>query len=249
MCIHRLNNICEDPTQPTIKARKPTLTVHYENKGFDLIRAFQIFKTNKSQNYNKPSDVDNNRLHPSIRYNYTQPFGVKLFNFKETTTNTAKMHRSTWKSLCKCSKYPDYVDETHNHVVTGDTSIISNIKLRNIINKGPKFRLPKQPDWDAVQSNYINGIQRYIKTQLSHQLHNKTYWLEIQHQWINNLIHEINNHKDKEHITDDYSQYALTFIEQSAIKELRNSFVISTVDKANQNYSFTCKYFYLNNNT
>lgn len=48
------------------------------------------------------------------------------------------------RDKCVCNKTPfnAYSDETHKHVVSGDTNIISNNKVRNLLNKGTKYRNP-----------------------------------------------------------------------------------------------------------
>ena len=63
--------------------------------------------------------------------------------------------------LCACAPRVKY--ESCGHVVTGDLSIIKDIKLRNLISKGPAYREQNSIDWRMNLKNLkllFQGMQR-----------------------------------------------------------------------------------------
>ena len=242
MCIHRLN-IKQTNVEPKPKITKHSMNIDYDNKHFDHIQYFKIFKINNIIKY-KPHDVSKESLLPSIRYNYTTPFGLKVFNFKEAATVLLDNNHDDTKELCKCHHYKQFIDTKHKHVVNGSIDIVSNLNLKQILQQGPKFRLPKQPNIKILRYNPFDGIRTYIKRQIDKQLHNKSFWLEVQNIWTKNANNEINAITNN--INNTYrSKFNFADSENKALEKLKSDFVISTVDKAGQNYSFICKHFYL----
>ena len=58
-------------------------------------------------------------------------------------------------------KYGKY--ESCGHVVTGDLSIIKDVKLRNLISKGPAYREQNNIDWRVNLKNCKAAVSRYGK--------------------------------------------------------------------------------------
>ena len=55
-----------------------------------------------------------------------------------------------------------YVDKYHGHIVTDDLRIISDIKLRQIFCKGPKFKESECTDFEKYQTSFVEGIDDCI---------------------------------------------------------------------------------------
>ena len=58
------------------------------------------------------------------------------------------MENGTEGMQCNCSS-SEYKYDLCGHVLTGDLSIIRDVKLRNLIRKGPVFREQNNIDWEV----------------------------------------------------------------------------------------------------
>ena len=54
--------------------------------------------------------------------------------------------------LCKESKF---CYEPHGHVITGDLRVIGNVRLRELIAKGPKYREPNRMSLKATETMFF----------------------------------------------------------------------------------------------
>ena len=54
------------------------------------------------------------------------------------------------------------IDGHHGHIVTGELKIKKNIKLRNLISKGPKYREPVKVDFDCARACIEDSMDDFI---------------------------------------------------------------------------------------
>ena len=78
-------------------------------------------------------------------YTYTRTIAGKIFNNRKVV-NELNMDCGTAGMVCSCNS-SRYKYESCGHVVTGDLSIIKDVKLRNLISKGPAYREQNSIDW------------------------------------------------------------------------------------------------------
>ena len=65
---------------------------------------------------------------------------------------------------CFCHLYPDFINSSVGHVVTGNVSILKNKKLRNIFKKGYKFIVHiYNKNKYCILQNFKQDISSYIK--------------------------------------------------------------------------------------
>ena len=57
----------------------------------------------------------------------------------------------------------NYIYEPCGYVITGDLSIISDVKLRNLIRKGPAYREQNNIDWKVNLRNCKEAVSGYVK--------------------------------------------------------------------------------------
>ena len=79
------------------------------------------------------------KVPPIMSYEYIRTVASKLFNFASTLSN---LNVSNWLSdpqTCQC-KESKFCYEPHAHVITGDLWLIDNAKLKELVDKGPKYR-------------------------------------------------------------------------------------------------------------
>ena len=72
------------------------------------------------------------------------------------------MNCGTAGMVCSCNS-SRYKYESCGHVVTGDLSIIKDIKLRNLIGRGPAYREQNNIDWRVNLKNCKAAVSRYAK--------------------------------------------------------------------------------------
>ena len=94
---------------------------------------------------------------PTIFYKYDRPLGSALYNYRQTCTETNIVKWLALKTPCNCSKSP-FMDKHHKHIITCDLSFIENKKLRFLLEKGPKYRLPKPINKEFTLNAIKNGI-------------------------------------------------------------------------------------------
>ena len=49
------------------------------------------------------------------------------------------------------------------HIVTGDLNIVRNVKLRDLLSKGPKYREPVSYSWHQNLSIIMDGCEEYAR--------------------------------------------------------------------------------------
>lgn len=247
ICTYRLGNRAQYDyymnTSINRKKNTPNIVVEYCNKGMDLIRQNNLFKIP----FNIDNLLDNNldNVKPTIRYTYNKPFGLSQFNYKQAAILEARLPDNNWKNLCICDQFPNIIDKTHKHIITGDMDIIHNSKLKTLFQYGPNFRIQPRIDMNDIEQSLRSGIVKYIKRQINKHEHLKTIWLEIQHAWSTNLDSEIK--RIKENVAQNNKQDTINHIANKAdVEFLKKYFVITRVDKASQNFGIICKRFYIN---
>ena len=53
---------------------------------------------------------------------------------------------------CVCSSKTEFVHDLHRHIITGDLNIVDDVKLRSLMEKGTKFRIPCILPWIVVKN-------------------------------------------------------------------------------------------------
>ena len=88
---------------------------------------------------------------------------TKLITFTKKVSNLSHEHDvGTAGMVCSCNS-SRYNYESCGHVVTGDLGIIKDVKLRNLISKGPTYREQNNIDWRVNLKNCKAAVSRYAK--------------------------------------------------------------------------------------
>ena len=51
----------------------------------------------------------------------------------------------------------------HGHVITGDLMVIENVKLRELVSKGPKHRESNKVNWSAIEKMLFESTDLYTE--------------------------------------------------------------------------------------
>ena len=134
------------------------LTRLFINKGIDFIDRPSIFRDNTVE-----SSIPNyfeNKEPPVICYKYNKPIRSTIFNFNKLVADLEIDSKIPDSCDCKNSKF---CYQPAGHVITGDLKIISDSRIRSIISKGPKYRLPSQIDFNKCKEEIAVALNEFCK--------------------------------------------------------------------------------------
>ena len=63
---------------------------------------------------------------------------------------------------CQCNT-SKFCYEPHGHVITGDLMVIGNVKLRELVAKGPKYREPNKINWKSTKTMVLDSTDFYAE--------------------------------------------------------------------------------------
>ena len=173
-------------------------------------------------------------------YSYGPTIGRKIFNYNKTLNNLEK--KDLFEDVCDCrDNYSAFVYEPHGHVHTGNLGIIKNVKLKDVMSKGAKFRLTPSISKSKILATLKTSIEK-LRKKLSRKCKLKEINFEM---WFDILWKSIKNRCRT--LTPDIL-YSNDIFEDDTVNaylsHLHERFVIVPVDKASNNFSIICKRFY-----
>ena len=220
-----------------IKTIRPILKVKFVNKGIEFLE-FSKMLSDKEISESCPVDK------PMIVFNYTKPVRSEILNYRQTVQDS---NFESWRSnvdTCDCHQ-SQFRDPNHNHVLTGNLNIILNSKLKKLLSKGPGYREPRTLNFDIVKKTVKNSISSFVDSQSE-----KTgFPIQSFNEWKYKLFNKID---DKVQLLKNkyrYNRIITSILKEanvaSELEDVKNKYVITIVDKANKNYAFICKWYYM----
>ena len=153
--------------EPTETRNRPFLNVKFANKGIDALNVSNILNQKSVQNKIPP--YFQCKESPCISYSYTRSVASKIFNYKASLQQLDFQGLSHDPPPCNCSD-SKFLYAPCGHIVTGDLNIVRNIKLRDLLSKGPKYREPVIVPADKASNNYTFVCKRHYVSILSEEL-------------------------------------------------------------------------------
>ena len=145
-----------------VLAEKPKncMKIEFFNKAVDAINLPVLLRsapvTDKVPFYLKDKEP------PTVSYEYTSTVISKLFNFAPILSNLNISDYLSNPQTCQCKK-SKFCYEPHGHVITGDLRVIENVKLRELVAKGPKYREPNRVNWKATEKMFLESIDLCVR--------------------------------------------------------------------------------------
>ena len=120
------------------------------------------------------------------------------------------------------------------HVITGNFDIIKDNRLRTLLTKGPKYRMPSFIDFDSCRSLIAESIQEF-----------SVKWCRREHadecalsDWKKKIFDIIDTHiafyKSNSHLLPPKPRVTHRFLKQ-AISNFHSNYVLAPADKASNN--------------
>ena len=177
---------------------------------------------------------------PKISYTYTRSVASKLFNYKDTIRDF-NIHDHQLPT-CSCSSSP-YLYSPAGHVITGNLNIVDNLKLKDLLSKGPKYREAKSFNWKFNFKLVMDSVEDYARRwsrDEEAELDSLSEWIKAIRRLLKRKMfmacRHVNN-KPKS-VFNDHQVI-------SNLADLHDHYVIVPADKAPNNVVFVCKTNYL----
>ena len=179
---------------------------------------------------------------PIVSYTYTRTIGGKIFNNRRTVEEL-DVENGTEGMQCSCSS-SEYKYDLCGHVLTGDLSIIRDVKLRNLIRKGPVFREQNNIDWEVNLKNCKASVSKYVKkwariASVDRQVLRD--WEETVHECIEQRVRCLK----QQHVNRRKKHVLKNRVHLDYLNKLHENYVLVPADNAANNIIVVCKKYYL----
>ena len=133
--------------------------------------------------------------------------------------------------------------EPHGHVITGDLMVIENVKLRELVAKGPKYRELNKINWQSTETMVSNSTDLYSEQWSKREQVEFKYLSEWKDQIKELVVERISSLKEK--IRSPKQKILNDPDVKDTLKRLHDDFVLVPADKAANNVIVVCKKYYI----
>ena len=221
------------------------LKIEFENKWIEKIRFASIF--NRIEVKNKIPSTCKYLVPPVIIYTYGRNIGSHILNYsKELRNSNIERYSEIEEMSCSCARSP-FINNHFGHVISGDLNIIENEELRNLMNKGTKFRESPNPNFRKMEEQIIEALEVYVQKWSDKErmdVENFTSWKRKVIALVNIKLAQLKAKCRRYQQTGEILQKPAI---KAALEELHRKYVICMVDKASNNFAIMCKKFYFMN--
>ena len=234
------------PIPPKVKRKPPKyrLKCLFTNKAFDFINLPKLLRA-KSTLRLKPDEVLNDEI-PMVVFKLVEPIRSTIMNYSKfvSSLDIDQAFNDIGSVPCSCHEFDNkFVDDPHQHILTGNLEIIEHVKLRNLIRKGPKYREPEKVDftsvWDQIDScldMYIEQIAKPKKLEIDRFRDWKTEVLRL----VSSKIADVS----QRFVERDIDKVLDNTVVKASLRNLHSKFVFCPIDKAGNNVAIICKRLY-----
>ena len=236
-----VNSKYSKPVKSKTKSKLPPellFKIHFNDKHVQDIGLEHIFR---DTNLLKTLPDNNKYKKPAIVYKYGPTVRSKIFNYRETFQNIDVDDFLNNNLTCDCLNSP-FKDPHHQHIVTGNLSIVKDTRLKELFQLGPNFR--EQPLFTNFNILY-NDLRRDIKCGIEAWAKKENLPVEAFDEYQVLLFTKLKLRIDQ--IAKNPRRNKIPVLKDkksmSELKQLQEKFIIAPIDKASNNISFTCKKF------
>ena len=226
---------------------KNVITIHFVNKGLDDIHISRILRSTEVINL-LPDPLKSEDDIPTCTFKLDPPIRSKILNYRETVSSLnveIDEDVSFVRDLptCECEN-SQFCDPHHNHVITGDLRFVTNVKLRQLLSKGPNYREARTINFKKCKDEIQSSISSCVENLAAKYELTKEQLKPWENKIMELVVKRISLLKSK--ITISATKPFLQDQDvTSALAELHNKFVIVPIDKASNNIAIVCKRFYI----
>ena len=178
---------------------------------------------------------------PIVSYTYSKIIGRKLFNYNRVLKEI-DIRNNVHDGTCDCMSSP-FCYKPHGHIITGDMNIITNPKLRQLFQFGPKYREPPKVNWNFNFKLIMDAAEAYAKKWAAHEkevgcLSDR---LRTVRDKVKSHISRLRSSHTVINTTSDFDDPSVW----ECLDALRDKYVVVPADKASNNIIFVCKNYYI----
>ena len=167
--------------------------------------------------------------------------GGKILNYNNSLKNSGiSKYGDILELSCDCVDSP-FKNSVFDHVVTGDLDIIQNTDLRELCSFGTKFRENPVLDMGKIKGRFNGNVANFI-VKVSRKFDvPRSAFKEWHGALVGNFLNKVYSFSN----SGDYRLPVLSNVDSKAeLARLQDKYIITVVDKASNNFAFTCKKFY-----
>ena len=225
--------------KPKIKKNKgPVFTIRFSHKIMDDICLPRILSL-PAVKEQWPSHLQpklEDYIKPTVAYTYDCPAGVLFCNYKKYILS--EYDKTTTETQCGCET-SEFCDPYHGHIVTGNIDLIKDQTLKNLFDKGFKYIPHRHLDVRMMIKDLEQGLAEYTKKMAKLFKMDQMEFVP----WYN-MVKEMFTLNLEKHLVTCQNECDLSNHIWSSLRKFQKQFIITPVDKANNNYGFICKKFY-----
>ena len=215
------------------------ISVLFHNKGMDMIDLPNILNSRKVL-----STIPRHLKDPVpiVSYRYTRAIAGKIFNNRKVV-DELDVDVGTVGMKCSCDS-SKYKYEPCGHVITGDLSIVRDVKLRNLILKGPTYREQNNVNWNVNLKNCKEAVSKYMRKwadQANVDIRVLRDWEKTVHKCIEEKVKVLK----QRHINRRRKHILKSRVHLEYLNFLHENYVLVPADKASNNILVVCKKYYL----
>ena len=218
---------------------RATFVVSFNSKLVDSINLPSIFGDKRLRRL-LPNAVQGS-YPPKICYKLCNPIRLKICNYSKFLNDlTMDEARNILSNKCTCEDRAAFVNSSYGHIFTGNLEVIEDPRLRQLMSKGAKFRIPNVVPWSTVKKDLFSSVEEHI-VKLA-----RRFGIEA------NCFDDFKRHvfmRISKRISFVKFNNTERFVSLNSVKDsievLHRNFVVSTVDKASGNFAIVCKKYYI----
>lgn len=228
--------------QNDVNENRANLFVTFNSHRVDRVNLSSIFCDRRLRRL-LPETVQSS-YPPKICYKLCNPISLKICNYSKFLSNlSVDEARNIIENKCVCVGKSNFVNSSFGHIFTGDLDVVDDPKLRQLMCKGAKFRIPRHVPWTAVKRDLFASVDDHI-VKLSRRFRLPLSCFDV---FKKNLLTRISKRISFVKCNNFVNDRRLVSIKdvEDSISFLHKHFVVTTVDKASGNFAIVCKKFYL----
>ena len=181
-----------------------------------------------------------------VFYKYNDPISLRICNYGSFLKNlTMSKAKDILNNPCCCTS-SQFLYTPLGHIITGNLEIVEDIRLRNVLSYGCKYRIPMNLPSLEIKESLLEALDDFIKIKSIKYKLRKTDFDSWKNRILEIITNRINFYEknypnlftEKENLLDNESV-------KRCLNKLKNEYIICRIDKASNNFVFICKKFYI----
>jgi len=215
--------------------------VEFKNPGFDKLGLAGLVREESIQKLVPPWFREK---WPSVVYSYVHPIRKEVLNYKKVLEET--QGQSLEEISCSCGEdhRGRWRHEGLGHVVTGDLGIVRDDRLRELLERGPKYRERREVEWEEVEREVegtIDGMLERWGGREGVAQEGLAEWREAVRERVRKKVARLRAEpavRQKERVLESREG-------KRALEELQREFVLVSADKSENNVVVVCRRHYV----